>query len=287
MLFGELLFGETNMTEVVSIISGKGGVGKTTMAINIVPSLQDMNYNSVLVEGNFTSPTASIYLGYLPVDRTMNNVMRGELSIDDIILRHESGINLVTSSLSVSDLHDDFSKIEGIINQLRTRFDIIILDGAAGLGRETELSIDLSDSVMVVTNPELPAVIDALRAVKFSRGKQKKILGVVLNRIDADRNQLSIQEVELILGTPVIATIPEDENIVKSAIYNEPVVKYRPNSKASTAIYKLAAVLVGEKPFKPPSSANSFTTALKGIMESFSAITRKLPFVSHSGAKKK
>ena len=98
------------MGEIVSIISGKGGVGKTTIAVNVASALKKMGYDSIVVEGNVTSPTASLYLGYMPAHRTINNVLNGEFTLDEVILEHDSGVRLVTCSLALPELAANYSK---------------------------------------------------------------------------------------------------------------------------------------------------------------------------------
>jgi len=245
--------------EIISVISGKGGVGKTTISLNVASALKKMGYDSIVVEGNVTSPTAALYLGYMPAHRTINNVLNGEFELDEVILEHDSGVKLVTCSLALPELAADYNKAFTMINKLRDKADLILVDAGAGLGEEARAAIDISDFVLVVTNPEMPAAIDALRSVRLARAMKKKVLGIVVNKINPSLPQMSIREIEEISEAPVLAEIREDRSIQESFSYNFPVTHFRPNSKTSNEIAKLAALLVGEN-FE--SNENSFTDKL-------------------------
>ena len=233
--------------EIVSIVSGKGGVGKTTIALNVAAALKKMGYDSIVVEGNVTSPTASLYLGYMPARRTINNVLNGDFALDEVILEHDSGVKLVTCSLALSELAANYNKAFTMLRKLKEKADLVLVDAGAGLGEEARSAIDISDFVLVVTNPEMPSVIDALRCVRLARAMKKKVLGIVVNRVNASLPQVSVKEIEEIAEAPVLAEIREDRSVHESFSYNFPVTHFRPNSRAGNEISALAALLVGEE----------------------------------------
>lgn len=235
------------MGEIVSIVSSKGGVGKTTIALNVASALEKMGYDSIVVEGNVTSPTASLYMGYMPANRTINNVLSGDCSLDEVILEHDSGVKLVTCSLSLPELAADYNKAFTLIRDLKEKADLVLVDAGAGLGEEARNAVQVSDFVLVVTHPEVPSAIDALRAVRLARAMDKKVLGVVVNRVNASLPQVAREEIEEIAEAPVLAEIHEDKAVHESFAYNLPVTHFRPNSKAGNQIAALAANLVGEE----------------------------------------
>ena len=235
------------MGEIVSVISGKGGVGKTTIALNVAAALNKLGYESIVVEGNVTSPTASLYLGFMPAHKTINNVLDGDFALEDVILEHDSGVKIVTCSLALPELAANYSKAFTMFRELKNKADIVFIDAGAGLGEEARSAIDVSDFVLVVTNPEMPAVIDALRSVRLARAMNKKVLGVVVNKVNASLPQISREEVEEITEAPVLAEIREDKVVHEAFSYNFPVTHFRPNSRTGNEIARLAALLVGEE----------------------------------------
>ena len=239
--------------EVISIISGKGGVGKTTIALNVSAALKKMGYESIVFEGNVTSPTAGLYLGYMPAHKTINNVLNGEFELDEVILEHDSGVKLVTCSLALPELAADYNKAFTMMRKLKEQADIVLVDAGAGLGEEARAAIEISDYVLIVTNPEMPALIDGLRAVRLARAMDKKVLGIVVNKVNNSLPQVARGEIEDICEAPVLCEIREDRSVHESFSYNLPVTHFRPNSRASNEIAGLAATLVGEE-FRPRES---------------------------------
>ncbi len=274
------------MGEVITVLSGKGGVGKTIVSLNLAAALEQIGYDTILVEGNVTSPTASIYLGYLPVEKTMDKVSDNELEIDEIILKHESGVKLMTCSLNVSDLEKNLGIGFEIVNQLKEKSNIVLIDGAAGLGEETVNAIKMSSYILIVTNPELPAVIEALRTVRLARGMNKKIVGIVLNKVNPRKHQMTEEEVELIVEIPIISIIPEDDDITDAIAYNSPVVTYKPEAESSIELKRLASKLVGE-PFKEPPKKTIIDQIMSLLPKKVTVPKMSIPGISIKGISKR
>jgi septum site-determining protein MinD len=235
------------MTRIISILSGKGGVGKTTVASNLGAALVKKGKNIIILDGNVTTPNLSLHLGipFYPV--TLHDVLKRKAPIESAIYHHESGLKIVPASLSYDAVKDiDMEKFQAVLLKLLGKADIVIVDSAAGLGREALASINVADDLIVVTNPDLPAVTDALKTIKIAVEKGTKILGVVVNRIKCLKHELSLSEIKSILEVPIIAAIPEDLAVPRSIAKRIPVVHHKPNSRASLEFHKLAARIVGE-----------------------------------------
>jgi len=233
------------MSQAVAIISGKGGVGKTTVALNLAAALRRLGHDPIVLEGNVTSPTAGLYLGFMPARRTINNVLNDGLSLDEVILEHESGVRLVTCSLSLAELEQDYSDAFALVPELKKKTDLLLIDAAAGLDEEARLAITASDFVLVVTNPEMPAIIDALRAIRLARALKRKVLGVVVNKVNPREKQVSIEEIESIVEAPVLAAINEDRSVKDAFVYNCPVVFHNPTSRVGMQVFDLASKIAG------------------------------------------
>ena len=103
-----------------------------------------------------------------------------------------------------------------------------------------------ANEVLIVTTPELASVTNALRVIKTAEEKNATVLGVVVNRVKGDSTEMSVDNIQTMLGTPIIGIIPEDDNVKKAQISKYPVCYAYPNSSASNAFNKLAAGLAGE-----------------------------------------
>jgi septum site-determining protein MinD len=235
------------MTRIISVLSGKGGVGKTTLVSNLGASLVKRGKNVIILDGNVTTPNLSLHLGipFYPV--TLHDVLNKKAPIEAAIYNHESGLRIIPASLSYEAVKDiDMDKFQATLLKLLGKADIVIVDAAAGLGREALAAINVADDLIVVTNPELPAVTDALRTIKIAEEKGTKVLGVVVNRIRGLRHELSLNEIKSILEVPIIAAVPEDLAVPRSIAKRLPVVHHKPKSKASLEFQRLAAKIVGE-----------------------------------------
>lgn len=242
------------MTRVICIASGKGGVGKTTVASNIGASLIEFNKKVLVVDANLTTPHLGFHLGVPLYPKTLHDVLRGEAFPEEAIYVHPSGLNVMTAGISIRDLKSKRKKsLDKVVLDLVGEHDIILLDVAAGLGEEGIAGIKAADEMLIVTNPQLPSVTDALKTVKIAEEEGTHILGVVLNRVTGKNSELTIDEVEALLGYPVVSVIPEDHVVHDSLSAKTPVVSYKPNAKSSVEFKKLAASLIGFD-YEPPES---------------------------------
>jgi len=252
------------MTRVIGVISGKGGVGKTTLVANLGSALSSkFKRNVVIVDCNITTSHLGLYLGmyYNPV--TLNNVLTGEAEMGSAMYDHFSGMKVVPASLSLKDLKGvDVYNLGDSIRQLFDRADIVILDSAPGLGREALSVLRACDEVLFVTNPFVPSTMDIIRCYEVMNEIGVKPLGIVLNMMTGEKYELTANEVEGLVELPVIASIPVDKNIPRSLALKTPVVTFRPNSPASKEIIALAARLIGDK-YKPPTMWSRLKSFLK------------------------
>ena len=237
------------MVRIIGIISGKGGVGKTTIASNIGAVLaKNHKKNVTLVDCNLTTSHLSLYLGmyYCPV--TLNKVLRGENYIEESVHQHFSGMKIIPASLSLSDLEGiDVTELRDSLKDLFNKNDVIILDGSPGLGREAMATIKASDEVIYVTNPYIPFIMDVIRCQEAAKEVGIKQLGIVLNMVHKKNHEMTKQEIEELTKLPVISTIPFDKNVYKSLALKMPITFYKPNTPASKELFKLASFLIGEK----------------------------------------
>jgi len=235
------------MTRIISVLSGKGGVGKTTLVSNLGAALVKKGKNIIIIDGNVTTPNLSLHLGIPFYPITLHDVLKKKIPIESAIYHHESGLKIIPASLSYEAVKDiNLEKFQAVLLSLLGKADIVIVDAAAGLGREALAAINVADDLIVVTNPELPAVTDALKTIKIAEENGTKVLGVVVNRIRSLRHELSLNEIKSMLEVPIIAAIPEDLAVPRSIAKKIPVVHHKPNSRASIEFHRLAARIVGE-----------------------------------------
>ncbi|MBI3412669.1 MAG: AAA family ATPase [Candidatus Aenigmarchaeota archaeon] len=234
------------MTRLICVASGKGGVGKTTVVSNLASAITKLDKKVMVIDGNVTTPNIGFHLNMPLTPTTLHDVMRGKARIRDAIYRHETGFYVLPAGISFDEMKGvDTARLSEVVANLNGTMDMIIVDSAAGLGREAQSAMDATNEMILVTNPDLPSVADALKTIKIAHGKGKQITAVVLNRIRNHKHEMTKEEVEEMLSAPVAAEIPEDLGIPISIALRKPIVQTNPRSPAAEEITKLAHALVG------------------------------------------
>jgi len=237
------------MTRVIVCTSGKGGVGKTTLVSNLSSALSSLGKKVVAIDANITTPNLGLHLGLHLAPNNLNNVLKGDTDLNSAIYPHKSGFKVVPSSMSTEDLYGvDVSKLPNVLNKIPSDTDFVIMDSAPGLSREAISAMSASNEVLIITNPDIPSLVDALKTIQIAESMGKNITGVVVNRVRGI-DELATYQIENILEKPVIAEIPEDRSVSKSIKAKEPMVNINPNSPASIEINRLAHYISGI-PFK-------------------------------------
>lgn len=233
------------MTHYIGILSGKGGVAKTTTAINLSAAMNHFGRDVILMDGNLSTPNVGLHLGAPVVPINLHHVLKGKNHVTESIYLHPSGIKIIPAGLSISDLRDvQPEKLKKVLPSLDGLADIVVIDGAAGLGREAISLMNAVKDLVIVTNPELPAVADAMKTIKIAEELGKDVKGVIIAKT-GNQGDISISNLKTLLEKPVLAIIPNDKAIRHSLLKKDPVVYTHPKSRSSIAYKKLAANLIG------------------------------------------
>src|SRR3989344_741333 len=239
------------MGKLITITSGKGGVGKTTTAINLGAAINKFGKDVIVVDANLTTPNVGLHLGAPIVPVNLNHVLLGKAKISDAIYEHESGTKIIPSSLSARELKRiNHAKLKDVARKLRKVADYVIFDSAAGLGEEAISAIDSSDELIIVTNPEIPAVTDALKTAKLAEDMGKEIRGVIVTRVRGAKSEMPIANIKDMLELPILGVVPEDSNVPEALVLKDALLHTHPKSKASRAYRKIAASIIGYRDYK-------------------------------------
>lgn len=240
------------MTRVLGILSGKGGVGKSTLAINLGIALQKFRKKVMVIDCNVSTPHLSHYLGVRDYNFTINDVLFGKADINSAFYNY-NGIKYIPASPKLEDLVNiDMSKLKSNLKKLTSqKADFIILDAAPGIGRESLNVADASDEIIFVTNPYIPMVNDVIKCKEIINQLGEKKMSIVLNMVTDRSYELLSKTVEDITDIPVMIEIPHDRNVDLSMVMKMPIIEYKPNSLASISFMKLAA-LIAEKDYELP-----------------------------------
>lgn len=238
------------MAKIISIASAKGGVGKTTVTANLGNALVKLGKKVTVVDSNLTTPHLSLYLGLHP-KATINSVLKNGSDLKEAVYSQYSGLEVVPASIYLDEIAgSETVNFRNILEHLQDR-DIILLDSAPGLGKESLLSLQASDGVIFVATPHIPSIVDVAKCYRLANSMRIKAIGIVLNRVKGKSYEISKKEVENLIGLPVIGIIPEDDYVLKSTNSKVPVTELNPKCKASESFFKLAGNLIGESYQEP------------------------------------
>jgi len=200
-----------------------------------------------VVDGNISTPNVSILLGMPKLPVTLHEVLAGKNKVKESVYLHASGLKVLPAGLGMKHMKLKQKKeLADVLNEFIGTTEFVLIDCAAGLGREAMQALHAGDELVIVTNPEIHALTDALKAYEYAKEIGIKPLGVVLNRVNNRDWEMTKENVEEFLELPVIGMIPEDENVKRSIAKKTPVVYSYPESPAARAIKKIAAKLIGE-----------------------------------------
>ena len=231
--------------KTIGLLSGKGGVGKTTTAINLTAGLTSLGKQTILVDANVTTPNVGLHLGCPTNDITIHHVLKGKNTIHEAVQRHSSGIYFIPGSLAIEDMEK--LKVSNLKTIKDLKADFVIVDGAAGLGKEALTTLEHCDELLIVTNPELPAMTDALKTIRIAEELGKTIKGVIVTRVRRDKHDISLRNIEAMLEKPVIAVIPEDPSVREALSLKESLVFSHPHSDAARSYLKLSGIMCGKE----------------------------------------
>ncbi len=226
---------------VMGIFSCKGGVGKTTTAANLGTLLAEKFGNGVVVvEANLSAPNLGLHLGILDAGTTIHDVLAGAAPMEKAVRVVGGSLHVVPGSVAYEG-EIPLIDLKGCIEPMRSKYRLIIIDSAPGLGVEAVAAIKSCDEILVITNPEIPTIASTLRTFQAAERYRVPITGVVVNKVKGKRYEVPILEVRKTLGWPIVAVVPDDDKVRESLTAGIPVVRYASKSPAAKEFVKLAA----------------------------------------------
>jgi septum site-determining protein MinD len=267
----------------MAVISGKGGVGKTTTTANIGLGIAQNDKKCVVVDFDIGQRNLDMLLGLENrVVYDMVHVMDDEnVTIKQALIKSKENPNL--SFLAASQTKDksvlDSKKIKSLIDELKSEFDFVILDAPAGIESGYEHTIEFADRAIIVVNPEVSSIRDSDRAIGILDSKSQKVKDghevdkfLIINRIDAKMVQsgemLKSDDILDILSIPLIGKVPEDRGIIDASNQGRPII-LNDASRAGQAYKRISARLCGEEvAFEDVEShSDGFMQKLKGMFK--------------------
>ncbi|MCH5251966.1 MAG: MinD/ParA family protein [Lachnospiraceae bacterium] len=243
---------------VITVTSGKGGVGKTSVSINLAIQLARQGKRVVVLDADFGLANIEIMLGIRPKYNLADLMFRGK-SIQDIITYGPEGIGFISGGSGINEManltREQVFQLIQKMYELDQLADVIIVDTGAGIGDSVLEFVAASTEVLLVATPEPTSITDAYALLKslnrnssYKRGKTmlKMIANQVRNDGDADELFEKIGVVVnkfLHIEIEYLGAIPYDENMQKAVMSQEPLSLTAPNSAAARSLYRIAGIL--------------------------------------------
>jgi septum site-determining protein MinD len=234
------------MVRVFTIASGKGGTGKTTVTVNLGTSLSQFGKSTCILDADVGMANLGLLVGLEDVPITLHEVLSGKASIQEAIYEGPGGVKVVPSGISLQGFQQsDPELLRDVLKDLTHSLDFLLIDAPAGISRDGVIPLAVADDVILVLNPELSAIVDAMKTKILTEVLGGHVHGAIVNRAPPETTAKIRMRMEKVLGTRIIGMIPEDPNVRKAASVKVPVVLKFPASGSSVALKRIAAGLAG------------------------------------------
>lgn len=238
--------------KVVTITSGKGGVGKTTATANLGISLAGLGKKVVVIDADIGLRNLDVIMGLENrIVYDLVDIVEGRCKLSQAMIKHKrfTDLHLIPAAQTRDKMAVSPTDMIELADKLREDFDYILIDSPAGIERGFRNALAPASEVLIVTNPEISAVRDADRIIGLIEAANKGPSKLIINRLKTDMvkkgEMLSADDIIDILGLAVIGIIPEDRYVLSASNSGEPVT-LNSNSQAGLAFANIARRLTGE-----------------------------------------
>ena len=239
--------------KVITITSGKGGVGKTTATANIGAALAESGYKVVCIDADIGLRNLDVALGLENrIVYDLVDVVEGRCRIRQAMIRDKRlpELYLIPAAQTRDKSAVSPTDMTRLCDELRAECDWILVDSPAGIERGFRNAIAPADRVIVITNPEVSAVRDADRVVGLLEAEGKGAPSLIINRLNPRMikhyDMLSAEDVLDLLAIRLIGIVPEDESVIIATNRGSPI-SFESKSKAGQAFRNIARRLKGEE----------------------------------------
>lgn len=270
-----------NVARVITVTSGKGGVGKSSISVNLAIALSRLGNRVIVLDADFGLANVEVMLGIRPKYNLADLMFRGK-TLTDIITEGPENIGFISGGSGIQELtnltKDQIVYLIQKLVELDERADIIIIDTGAGIGDSVLEFVAASSEVLLVATPEPTSITDAYALLKTLNRKkdialQDTAVKMIANRVDSyeEGNEL-YEKLSLVVSKflnfelEFLGALPQDNSVTKAVMKQRPALLVYPNSQFSGTVFSFADILFKNEKTKLHNK--------KGIAELFTNLLR-------------
>ena len=237
------------MGELIAVLSGKGGTGKTSVCAGVASALATMGEKVLCIDCDMGLRNLDIALGITELGAlSFQDVCQGGYSIQSAV-RHPVYHNLqfLTAPINCPASEIDPIAFSNMLNEARRHFSYVLLDAPAGIEEGFKLAARYVDRILLVTGPDPASIRDASRAAEVLELMGKTNIRLIVNRIDkkmANLLDITVDDIMDQAGLPLIGVVPEDKNVTLAAAFEVPLLGYSKKG-AAAACRRIAKRIIG------------------------------------------
>ncbi len=239
--------------KVITVTSGKGGVGKTTTTAHIAVALARHQKKVAVIDADIGLRNLDVVLGLENrIVYDLVDVIEGRCRIEQALVKDKrvERLYLLPAAQTRDKSAVNPAQMVALCQYMRPHYDFVIVDSPAGIEQGYRNAVAPADEILLVTTPDVSAVRDADRVIGLLESEGKNTPQLIVNRIQphmiAVGNMLNVNDIVSALAIPLIGVIPEDDNILVASNRGAPTT-LNGRSPAATAYHNIAGRLLGEE----------------------------------------
>ena len=239
------------MGELVAVLSGKGGTGKTSVCAAIATALADADLSVLCIDCDIGLRNLDISLALShEAPLSFLDVCQGGYGLKQATTHPQfPTLSFLTAPVNCQPEDVDKLAFRRMLSQARAMYDYVFLDAPAGIDAGFQLAAQYADRILLVTGPDPAAIRDAARAGELLELMGKTDVRLIVNRITkkiAAALEITVDDIMDIAGLPLIGVVPEDPNMILAAVYSKPLLEHT-NKGAAAACWRIAKRLQGQR----------------------------------------